>query len=264
MFTALAKQAHHLKFLMNENSPALLTGVGVAGTIATAYLTGRATFKAAEIIGREQNALTLAARLETEDAIPPKLTKIDQVKLVWPHYILPASTGLMTVTAIIAAHKVSASRLAAMTMAAGVSERALQQYKEKVIEKLGERQDQKIRDEVAQDNVTRNPPNHEIVFAGTGEVICFDSLTGRYFQSTMEDIKRAENRLNREILHYNSASLTYFYDEIGLQPTDYTDSVGWSDHVEVQFSTTLTPKNQPCIVITFSRNPVPDYDRNWT
>lgn len=262
MWITLAKQAHHLKFLVNENAPVILTGVGVAGTVATAYFTGRATFRAAEIIGRQQNALELAAVDSMADSAP--LTKIDKVKLVWPHYILPASVGLITVTAIITAHKVSAARLAAMTMAAGVSERALQQYKDKVIEKLGDRQDQKIRDEIAQDRVNNSPPNHEIVFTGTGEVICFDSLTGRYFQSTMEDIKRAENRLNYEILHFNSASLSFFYDEIGLPPTDYTDSVGWNNHVEVQFSTTLTPKNQPCMVITFGRNPVPDYDKTWT
>ena len=58
----------------------------------------------------------------------------------------------------------------------------------------------KIRDEIAQDRVNANPPNsREVLIAGTGEVLFFDMLTGRYFQSTMEDIKRAENKVNYRV-----------------------------------------------------------------
>jgi Family of unknown function (DUF6353) len=261
MLSMLAKQAHNLKFLVGDNSPAILTGVGVVGTIATAYLTGRSTLKAAEIIGREQNALDLAAADANEEST--ELVLREKINLVWPQYLVPVGVGILTIGAIIFAHKMSASRLAAMTVAAGVSERALQQYKDKVFDQLGERQAEKIRDEIAQDTVNRTPHN-EIVFAGTGQVICFDSLTGRYFQSTMEDVKKSENRLNYEILHYNSASLSFFFDELGLAPTDYTDSVGWNNHVEILYSTALTPQGQPCIVIQFSRNPVTDYDKIWS
>lgn len=260
MLSMLAKQAHNLRFLVGDNSPAILTGVGVVGTVATAYFTGRATFKAAEIIGREQNALDLAAIDAQEEST--ELVLREKINLVWPQYLVPVGIGVLTIGAVIFAHKMSASRLAAMSIAAGVSERALQQYKDKVLEQLGERQAEKIRDEIAQDNVT-NAPTHEIVFAGTGRVICLDTLTGRYFESTMEDIKKAENRINFEIINYMNASLSFFYEEIGLQPTDYTDSVGWNDRVEVDISTAQTPQGQPCLVIGFKRNPVADYEKFW-
>ena len=65
--------------------------------------------------------------------------------------------------------------------------------------------------------------SREIILAGTGEVLCYDMSSGRYFQSTIEDIKRAENRVNKDLIHFMSASLSMFYEEIGLPPTSYSD-----------------------------------------
>lgn len=263
MLTGLLQHANKVKFLLNSHSTTLLTGAGVAGTIATAYLTGRASFRAADLIGKEKSIINTAVE-ENQD--PVTLSKTETFQLVWVQYIPPVAVGILTIASIITANRISSKKIAALVVASGVSERAFQEYKDKVVEKLGARQDQKIRDEVAQDRVLTNPGNsREIVIAGTGEVLCFDTLTGRYFQSTVEEIKRAENRVNYEIIHYNSASLSMFYEEIGLPPTDYTDSVGWSmnNPMEVQFSTVMSQDNRPCLSINFSRNPIPDYNKHW-
>jgi hypothetical protein len=67
------------------------------------------------------------------------------------------------------------------------------------------------------------------------------------------------------MIHYMSASLSMFYEEIGLPPTPYTDSVGWNmnNHMEVKLSTVMSVDNRPCIAIDFSKQPLPDYDNNW-
>ena len=197
--------------------------------------------------------------------IPKILSKTEKVKLVWREYLPPMATGITTVTCIIVANKISSKKIAALAVAGGISERALQEYKEKVIEKLGPKQDQKIRDEVAQDRVANQPPpSREVLIAGTGEVLCYDMTTGRYFQSTIEEIKRAENKVNYELIHFMSCSLSQFYEEIGLQPTAYTDSVGWnvSNHMEVVFSTVMSTDGRPCVAIDFSKPPIADYDKN--
>jgi hypothetical protein len=95
--------------------------------------------------------------------------------------------------------------------------------------------------------------------------LCFDTLTGRYFTSTVEQIRRAENRVNYELMHYMYASLTMFYEEIGLPPTDYTDSVGWNadNLLEVNLSTVMSQDQKPCIAISFVRNPIPNYEKHW-
>lgn len=267
LFPALAQHATKLKFLLNENSQTVLTAVSVSGTVMTAYLSGRASFKAADIIEHEELKRASDARMEklrtagVESITPEELTNKEKVKLVWPSYIPAVTVGALTITSIIVANRISSRKIAALAVASGISERALQEYKAKVVEKLGERQDQKIRDEVAQDRVNKNPPSSQVVVTGDGQVLCFDMLTGRYFQSSMEDIKRAENKINYQLVHFMHASLTEFYDEIGLPPTSYTDSVGWNlnHRMEIDFTTTMSPDNRPCLAIDFKNPPTANY-----
>lgn len=263
ILSGLLKHTPQLKYLLKDNSSTILTGVGVVGTVTTAYLTGRATFRAAEIIAEEKNNQEPLEFDGHKTNQFPEIRTFDKVKLVWPHYIPPAVVCGITITSIVAANRISSKKIAALVVASGISDRALTEYKAKVIEKFGERKETDIRDEIAQQQVSSNPGNsREIVLAGTGEVMCFDTLTGRYFQSTVEKIRAAENRVNYELIHFMSASLSMFYEEIGLPPTDYTDSVGWNmnHHMEVQFSTTMSQDQRPCIAISFSKNPVPNYD----
>ena len=262
MLTGLVQHAHKAKFLLNDHSSTILTAAGVGGTVATAVLSGRAAFKAAEIIAREKAIVNMAVE-ENQD--PVQLSKTEKFKLTWKEYLPPVATGITTITCIIVANKISSKKIAALAVAGGISERALQEYKDKVVEKLGDRQDQKIRDEIAQDRVAANPPgSREVLIAGSGDVLCYDMLTGRYFQSTVEDIKRAENKVNYELIHFMSCSLSHFYDEIGLPPTSYTDSVGWnmSNKMEVVFSTVMSTDNRPCLAIDFTKPPVMDYEKN--
>jgi hypothetical protein len=264
MLQGLAQHANKVKYLLDDNSTTILSAVAVVGTVATAVLTGRATFKAADLIAEEK--LLLDEHTDGNGHPPVELSKTEKTKLVWRLYLPPAATGVLTITSIVFANRISSKKIAAMTIAAGVSERALQEYKEKVIERLGERQDQKLRDEIAQDRVSANPPSSsQILIAGSGDVLCYDMLTGRYFQSTMEEIKRAENSVNYELIHFMSCSLSHFYDEIGLPPTAYTDSVGWNmnNKMEVKFSTVMSTDNRPCIAIEFSRPPLPNFEKHW-
>lgn len=235
------------------SSTTVLTGMGVTGVVTTAYLTGRASFKAAEIIRREEIVKTLP---------PDKLTNKEKFKLVWPLYVAPVSVGCTTITAIVVANHTASKRIAALTVASGISERALTEYKAKVLEKLGEKKEMAIRDEVAQDRVANTPVNKEVLVIGAGDVLCFDLLTGRYFQSTVEKIRQAEIKINYEILNHMYASLSRFYDEIGIPPTPYSDTVGWNgltDRFEVLFSTVMSPDNRPCIAVDFSHPPVAEY-----
>lgn len=264
MLSGLVPHVSKLKYLANENSTTILTGLGVAGTIATAVLTGRASFKAAEIIAKEKRERLDELKFPETEVV--ERSKTEKAKMVWPQFVPPIVVGAATVSSIILAHKITSKKIAAMTVAVAASDRALGEYKEKVIERLGPKADEKVRDEVAQDRVTANPPrSEEVIMVGSGQVLCYDMLTGRYFNSTVEDIKRAENSVNYELIHFMSCSLSHFYDEIGLPPTAYTDSVGWNmnNRMEVKFSTAMTEDKRPCIAIDFSRPPLSDYTNHW-
>lgn len=259
MLTGLAHQISKARFLLENHSTTILSGVAVAGTVTTAVLTGRASFKAARLIEEKENNDLGAWRDGEADSTPPaELSKTQKVKVIWKLYLPPVASGVLTVTSIVVANKISSKKIAALAVAGGISERALQEYKEKVVEKLGERQDQKIRDDIAQDRVTKNPYSSEVVLVGTGDVLCMDMITGRYFRSSVEDIKRAENKLNHEILNTMGASLSEFQEMLGLPETDYTQKVGWDgpDMVQTLLSTTMSADGRPCICVDFNRPPV--------
>lgn len=257
MITTLIKQAQFIKLakiVINENSTTVLTGVGVAGVITTAYLAGRSSFKAAEIIRQTE---------ELHDAhdINEPLTTVDKIRVTWKAYIPPTLVCVGTIAAIIAANRLASRKIAALVVASGISERALKEYKERVVEKFGEHEDRKIHEEIAENRVANEFVNREVVVLG-GEVLCFDMLTGRYFNSSHEAIMRAENHINRELVNFCAASLSEFFDELGVPATTFTDMVGWdvNNHVEVQITTVKSPDNRPCLAIDF--HPEPQYEYN--
>jgi len=264
MLLGLAQRIQQVKFLLNDNSTTILTGMGVVGTLSTTFLTGRATLKAARIIDEEERQRkdkSLTNMVEHPLEIQP-LTNPQKIKLVWREYIPPFGSCVITITCIVMANRIASTKIAALTVASGISERALQEYKSKVFDKLGEREEQKIHDAVAQDRVNKYPPsNKEIILAGTGEVLCYDMYSGRYFQSSIEEIKRAENKVNHELLNFMYVSLSEFYDEIGLPPTSHSDQVGWNanSRVEVKFSTAMSPDSRPVVTIDFVHHPITDY-----
>ena len=232
--------------LARINPTTALTAMGVAGVVTTAYLTGRASFKAAQLLSDES----------------PEMSLKDKVKEVWPLYIPAVSVGATTITSIVMANHAASKKVAALAVASGISDRALQEYKAKVVEKIGERKEMGIRDEIAQDRVAKAPLTNEVLVIADGDVLCFDMMTGRYFKSSMEKI-RVENKINYELVNHMYTSLSSFYDEIGIPPTPYSDTVGWNsnERLEVEFSTVMSPDNRPCIAIDFSVPPFAEYAR---
>lgn len=247
--------------VVEDNKVTILTGIGVAGTVTTAVLSGRAGFKAARLIDNKR--VESVTWTEDDVEVDPLTTK-DLIFLVGPQFIPAVGMGALTVSAIIFANRLSAKETAAMAAMYSMSDKTFQEYKEKVQEKLGQNKETALRDEIAQDRVDANPvDNRTVIITGGGDVLCYDILTDRYFNSTVEKIKQAQNEINAEILNQDMVSLGQFYERIGLQVTAYSDSVGWNlDNLcEVEFSATTSSDNRPCMAIDFKRYPKPDYDR---
>jgi hypothetical protein len=232
-----------------DNSPAILTAIAVTGTLTTALLTGRATLKAADILRDESQALE------------PK----EKVALVWKFYVPATASACATIVCIILANRIGTRRAAGLAAVYAISEKAFDEYKHKVAEKFGESQERELRDEIAQDQVTRTSNLSEMVIIGGGSVLCYDAFTGRYFLSDMEALRKAQNDLNHKVLNDYYASLTDFYDLIGLPRTSYSDEVGWNSdsQLELQFSTVLSEDGRPCLSVDFKEGmtPIRDYYR---
>ena len=253
------------KYFVSSNDTGILTGIGVVGTISTAVLTARASFKAARIIDAETAELK---KKHPDDAADPRmnreLSNRDKLELVWMQYIPPVGVGTLTITSIIMANRIAGKQAAALAAAYGISEKAFAEYREKVIEKVGQNKETDIHDSIVADKMKQYPVNtRELILAGTGEVLCFDIMSGRYFQSSVEEIKKAENNTNFEIVNHMYASLSSFYDRIGLPATGFSDMLGFNvdNRCEIKFSTQMSSDQRPCVSIDFHFAPVPDYGK---
>lgn len=245
----LLKQAERYAI---DNSPSILTAIGVAGTVTTAYLTGKATVKAVDLVrDYEQDR-------QWPHGMNLSLDPQDAVKMVWKFYIPPVISGGLTVAAIIGANTVSSRRAAALATAFSLSEKAFDEYREKVADKVGEKKERSYRDEIAQDRVKNNPPNdNTVLITDSGDVLCYDHFTGRYFKSNMEALRRAENDVNHLILNQGYASVSDLYEFLGLPVTRYSDEVGWNTDrmLSIVYSTVLSEDGRPCISIDFDLSP---------
>lgn len=241
------------KFLI-DNSPGILTGLGVAGTVTTAVLVGKAAYSSALQVSVEDHK-----RVDRNEDL---MDRKEIFQLVWKEFIPPAAVGTATIAAIIMANQIGSRRAAAFAAAYKLSEQLGEDYKKKVLETLGIQKEEKMRSELAAEKINKIPHSGMIVIAGS-EVLMFDELSGRIFKGKVEDVKKAVNEINHQVLNFNFASLTEFYDKIGLTATSFSDSVGWNldELLEVQFTAVEVDDQQPAMMIGYNHEPIKGFDR---
>lgn len=250
--TNVAKVFKDFQAAVSKHSPALLTGIGIAGMITTTVLAVKATPKALKLIDAKKQEL----QLEPDEKLPATET----VKATWKCYIPAAVTGVTSVACLIGASSVNARRNAALATAYNLSATALSEYKEKVIETIGEKKEQVVRDKIAEERIQKEPvSNSAIIVSGSGNTRCFDTITKRRFTSDIEQIKRIVNELNRRMVNGEDyISLNEFYYELGLDGCSVGDDLGWNvgrGLIELDFSAQLDTDGVPCIVLDYTVAP---------
>lgn len=254
---------------MSKHSPEILTGIGVAGMITTTVMAVRATPKALELIEEEkceQNFKLVREAKENGQDVCTQITNlkpVDIIKTTWKCYIPAAITGGLSIFCLIGASSVNARRNAALATAYTLSESALKGYQEKVIETIGEKKEQTVRDAIAKDKLEQNPVgNREVIITEKGNTLCYDAISGRYFKSDIDIIKKAVNEINKNMLDEMYISLNDFYYEIGLDNTKLGDDLGWNINnglIELNFSSQLASDGTPCLVMDYSIAPKYDF-----
>ncbi len=226
------------------NSPEILTALGVSGVVSTAYLTIKATIRASEILEHKH---------QTGIALIP--FRKEEIKPVWRCYIPAGISGAATIACIIGASKSSARRTAAAVTAYSITETAFSKYKEEVIAQVGTGKEQKIRDELAQKSVSETPPgSKELVIIGSGQVLCCELYTHRYFHSDMETLRKAQNDINERVVRDAYVPLDEFYELVGLPYTSASSVIGWDSNrqMELRFSTVMSESGVPCLAFEYN------------
>lgn len=226
-----------------KEMPNIMTGFAVFGVASTTILAVEATKAAVRLI----------------DIHEPK-TKKEIIKLVWKLYIPTGMSMVLTSSCIIAANHIQAKRNAALAGLYAIAERGLAEYQAKVIETIGEKKEQLIRDGLAQDRLDKDPVDgKQVILTGKGEYMCYDSLSGRYFKSEVETIRRVQNDFNREMLTDMYKTVNDLYDELGLEGTEMGRNTGWTVErglLDIRFAAKIASNGEPCIVLEYKIEPL--------
>ena len=249
----LTAAAKSIKGVLERHAPEILTGIGVAGMVTSTVLAVKATPKACLLINDRKD------ELEVE-----KLPITELVKTTWKCYIPAVVTCGASIACLVGASSVNFKRNAALATAYKLSEAALSEYKDAVIETIGEKKEQSVRDKVAEERLKKNPVSKsEVIVTGNGTTLCYDPVGNSYFKSSIQQIESAKNKLNARMLSENYVSLNDFYDELGIGPTKLGDDLGWDIYkdglIDIAFSSRLAEDGTPCLVMDYSVAPRYEY-----
>lgn len=190
----------------SDHMPTILVVIGVGGFAATVGEAIHATPKAV----RELEALKNA---EEEPTI------VDKGKVVVKNYWRTALLGTLSIGCFIGAQKENLRRQAALSAAYSLSEKALSEYKSKIVEQLGDSKADKIDDLIVQDKVASVPTTVvENYISGTGALFMIE-WTGAVFRGDIQTLKSIVNDLNDDMFKNfdNEVSLNDVLSEISLR-----------------------------------------------
>lgn len=238
-----------------KHSPEILTAIGITGMVTTTVLAVKATPKAMKLIK------------EAKEAKQEELTKKEVIKAAWKPYIPAMVTGVTSTACLIGASNVNARRNAALATAYQISTTALSEYKDKVVETIGEEKAKEIKEKIVKDHEENLEASRvTYVIADDAEITILEPVTKQEFKSTTIDVREKILDINDRMVKYIEPSVSFneYLYALNLEPTDAVvgDSIGWNTNnlIEITFVDSHTKRNKPCFEIKYLTPPEHGFD----
>lgn len=192
------------KVFLSTNSPAILTGLGITGTVATAVATGKAVWSLRDI---DEN-ITLK-----------------DIAGKWKTFIIPVVLASGTILCFIGLNTKYGRMLAAVTSLATLKEQELIDTKNSMNKLFKKGDVEKVKQENAKEVLARNPQPDEafVIHTNNGNDLFFDPLSGRYFRSSMEHVQKGINEVNEQLNNGNFVALNELYQYWNIYEIDLGD-----------------------------------------
>lgn len=234
-----------------KHAPQLLIGTGVAAMLTGTVFAVRATPMAWTAINERK------AELQQDH-----IGIVETVKVAGKYYIPAATSSLIGVGCFIGSSHISSNRMGALATAAAMSEATVTNLNSKIEELLGTEQADEIKKAIHQDEIKNNPVQNDdsiiVVGSAADAVLFYDPMTGRYFMSTVNDVKSAVNTINDKLCCGNGhATYNSFAYLIGLPEISgpIGENMGWDyfkgQRLQMRFDTCMDYKDRPCIYLDY-------------
>ena len=241
----------------NEHTPEILIGTGVVGMATSTVLAVKATPKATELMEDKKAELGVTY-----------LTKREMVEVTWKEYAPSVILSVLSAGVIILGTSKSVRRTTAIATVYALSENTLREFKNKTKEVVGEEKVREIEKEVSRTLVKQQPTVIEtrdseyIITTGNGDTLVYDSLSGRYFRSSVNAIERACNSINHSLMSDHFMTVNDFYNELDIPTIGAGGMIGWKsdkEMMEIGFDSDVDKIGNPYLVLTYYNRPVPLY-----
>ena len=246
-----------------EHNPEILVGLGVTGMMTSTVLAVKATPKALDIMEDKKADMGVTY-----------LTRKEIAQVTWKLYAPSIGVGLASAACIILGTSKSIKRNTALATVYALSESTLREYQSKAKEMLGEEKAAELDREVAKARVRKREVttivetegSEYIHHTGNGDTLVYDTLSGRYFRSSMNSIESAVNSINKSLLNDYIMTLNEFYNELGVPTIGAGSLIGWKSDkelLEVSFESDVDQNGNPYLVLSYKNRPVPVYDYRY-
>lgn len=247
------KLVQHATLFCKRNAPTILTCLGGAGVVTTSVLAVKATPKALSVLE------------ETKNEKGEELTKLEVAITVAPVYIPAILTGVATLACIFGANVLGKRQQAALMSAYALLDNSYKEYKNKVTELYGDDAHGQIVEGIAKDAYEENDISVE-----DDKQLFYDEFSGRYFESTMEAVQRAEYYVNRRLIMQEVAYLNDFYEHLDIPAMPGGELLGWSrgsnmynawqEWIDFSHTKVVMDDGLECYIVTMSIEPRLDFD----
>ena len=158
--------------------------------------------------------------------------------------------------------------ISGLTLALTASEQIAEEYKDKVVEVVGDKKALEIEEKLADDKIKRTDIPREIketIMVDNGsEVLCCELWNKKYFTSSRQKIDSAVNDANAQLNNEDYISLNDMYYHLGLEPVASGVELGWSREkdglIRIEYTSHIKD-NIPVLAFRYSTDPHSNFDR---
>ena len=255
---SLIRTTNKIGLILKKNSPKILMGVGIAGSVVSTVLACKATLKVKDILDEKNETVEQIHNCVEDDTVDYNeedkkkdltilyaQTGVKLVKLYLPSIAL----GALSIASIISGYKILNKRNVALAAAYTVVDKGFKNYRKNVVERFGEEVDRELRHNIKAKQIeekyidkdgnekTRKKKVYEIAEdKKPGEGI---SEYAKFFDEWNTDehskdpeynlmfLRKQQDYANEVLKHQGYLFLNEVYDMLGIPRTQAGQVVGW-------------------------------------
>ena len=254
MKTKLMNVYNSVKGKVEKHSPEILMGVGVAGVITTTVMACRATMKLDDILVEAAETREKIKEVAENPAYEDKYTEEDAKKDLVINYTQTAvkvaklyapavAVGVISVGCLLGSHDILRKRNAALSAAYLTVDKSFKEYKQRVIDRVGEEVEKEIRYGIKAEEIIETVTDEEGNETTVSETVKTMNPTlysdyARFFDEAspcwQNDPEynlmflRAQQQYANDLLRAKGRLfLNDVYDMLGIEKTKAGQIVGW-------------------------------------